>query len=135
MDDRKKSRQQLIEELGRLREVLAIVESEAGVTESQRAKAALRISEEQVRQAVRAANLGLFDHDHCTDVIHWSTEMRQMCGIGLKEAISTSMILEFYPPKTERRSQRRSGGGTIPRATVSILPTPGSFAVTARFVG
>lgn len=62
------------------------------------AEESLRVSEERLRQAVRAANLGVFEHDHRTDVIQWSTEMRQIYGIGPEEPISLATILEFYHP-------------------------------------
>ena len=63
-----------------------------------RAEEALRVSDERIRQAVRAANLGLFEHDHRMDVIQWSPEMRQVYGIGPDEPVSIPMILAFCHP-------------------------------------
>ena len=62
------------------------------------AEEVLRISEERIRQAVRAASLGVFEHDHRTDVIQWSPEMRQIYDIGAEEPVNISTILSFYDP-------------------------------------
>jgi len=42
------------------------------VAEREQAEAALKKSEEQLRQAVAVAGLGLFEDDHVNDVLHWS---------------------------------------------------------------
>jgi len=68
------------------------------ITDRKRAEEALRVNEERMRQAVRAANLGVFEHDHRTDLIQWSAEMRQIYGLGPEEPVSISTILDFYHP-------------------------------------
>lgn len=50
------------------------------ITESKRAADALRTREEQLAQAVRVARLGVFEHNHLTDKIQWSREMREITG-------------------------------------------------------
>ncbi len=50
------------------------------ITERKLTEEALRIQAEQLHQAVRAANLGFFDHDQVTDQIYWSPTMREMLG-------------------------------------------------------
>ena len=42
------------------------------ITERHLVAEALRVSEERMRQAVCASGLGIFEHDHRTDVITWS---------------------------------------------------------------
>ena len=69
------------------------------ITERKQAEAALRRSEEQLRQAVNIAGLGIFEHDHRTDAVHWSPKMRQIYGVGPEEPVTLSMIMEFYPPE------------------------------------
>ena len=71
----------------------------------------LRVSEERMRQAVRAACLGVFEHDHRTDVIQWSPEMRQIYGIGPNEPVNIPTILNFYHP-----DDRESIAAAIQRA-------------------
>ena len=68
------------------------------ITERKLAEEALRISEERIRQAVRAASLGVFEHDHRTDVIQWSPDMRQIYDIGAEEPVNISTILSFCHP-------------------------------------
>lgn len=50
------------------------------ITERKRAEDALQISEERLQQAVRAANIGIYDHDHLSDTIYWSSEQRRNYG-------------------------------------------------------
>ncbi len=55
------------------------------ITERKRAEEALRKSEERWRQAVRVSQLGIFDHDHLTDLLYWSPEQRKIHGWGADE--------------------------------------------------
>ena len=48
------------------------------VTERKRVEAALRESEERLRQAVRVSDIGIFDHDHINETLYWSPELRAM---------------------------------------------------------
>ncbi|MBX3086165.1 MAG: PAS domain S-box protein [Anaerolineae bacterium] len=43
-------------------------------------EAALQESETRLQQAVRAASIGIFDHDHLKDTIHWSVVQRNISG-------------------------------------------------------
>ena len=36
--------------------------------------------DERLRQAIRVGSIGIFDHDHNSDVIFWSLELRQFYG-------------------------------------------------------
>jgi PAS domain S-box-containing protein len=49
------------------------------VTELKRTGEALRRTEELLRQGVRIAHLGIFDHDQVTDAIYWSPEIWSIC--------------------------------------------------------
>ena len=58
----------------------------------------LQRSTERLRQGVRVAGLGLFEHDHLTDEIYYSPVLRQICGWSATEPV------------------------TLPKITASILP-------------
>jgi len=66
----------------------------ADITERKRVEAALRESEERLRQAVRVSHIGIFDHDHVTDTIHWSAAQRAIYGWGDEEPIALKAFLE-----------------------------------------
>ena len=73
------------------------------VTARHLAEQALRVSGERMRQAVCVSGLGIFEHDHRTDVITWSPELRQIYGVGPEEPVSLPMILAFYHPDDRAR--------------------------------
>jgi len=58
------------------------------ISEQKRIEAALRQSEEMLRQAVRVSDLGIFDHDHITGAIYWSPEQRAIHGLDPDEPIT-----------------------------------------------
>jgi PAS domain S-box-containing protein len=49
------------------------------LTELKSIEESLRRTEEVLKQGVRVANLGIFDHDQITDAIYWSPEIRSIC--------------------------------------------------------
>jgi PAS domain S-box-containing protein len=61
------------------------------ITRIKRAEEALRESEERLRQAVGVANIGIFDHDHRTDITYLSPEQRTIYGSS-KETLSGSIL-------------------------------------------
>lgn len=63
------------------------------ITERWEIEQALQVSEERLRQAVRAANIGIFDHDHLTDAIYWSPEQRNNYGWGADETVTLAAFL------------------------------------------
>jgi PAS domain S-box-containing protein len=50
------------------------------ITRLKAAELALRANEERFRQAVGTSKIGIFDHDHLTDVMHFSAEQREILG-------------------------------------------------------
>jgi len=50
------------------------------ITRLKAAELALRANEERFRQAVGTSKIGIFDHDHLTDVMYFSTEQREILG-------------------------------------------------------
>jgi PAS domain S-box-containing protein len=49
------------------------------LTELKRTEETLRKTEELLRQGMRVAHLGIFDHDQISDAIYWSPEIRSIC--------------------------------------------------------
>ncbi len=60
-------------------------------------------NDERLRQAIRAGNIGIFEHDHQTDVLYWSPELRRMYGWDLDEpALLPKIIGHVHPNDVER---------------------------------
>ena len=68
------------------------------VTEWKRVEEALRQTEERLRQGVRVAALGIFEHDHVTDDIYWSPEMRAICGWGPSQTVTLEGWIQGVHP-------------------------------------
>lgn len=68
------------------------------ITERKRAEEALRASEERLRQAIRASQIGIFDHDHRTDTIYWSPEQRKIHNWGADEPVTLPAFLDSVHP-------------------------------------
>jgi two-component system, cell cycle sensor histidine kinase and response regulator CckA len=59
--------------------------------------------DERLRQAIRAGNIGIFEHDHETDVLYWSPELREMYGWDLEEHCSLPKIVSHVHPEDLER--------------------------------
>lgn len=68
------------------------------VTTRKRAESELRTSEERLRQAVRVSEIGIFDHDHDTDVHYWSARQREIYGWPESEPVTIPSFLARLPP-------------------------------------
>jgi two-component system, cell cycle sensor histidine kinase and response regulator CckA len=55
-------------------------------------------NDERLRQAIRAGNIGIFEHDHETDALYWSLELRQMYGWDPDELAVLPKILGHVHP-------------------------------------
>jgi len=55
-------------------------------------------SEERLRQAVRVAELGIFEHDHRSNELYWSPKQREIFGFGPDEATSLEAFLTTVHP-------------------------------------
>jgi PAS domain S-box-containing protein len=58
------------------------------ITRLKEAEQALRESDQRLRQAVHVAHIGIFEHDHLTDTIYLSAELRDIYGLGPNEDLS-----------------------------------------------
>lgn len=73
------------------------------ITERKKTEEALRQSEERLQQAIRVANIGLFDHDHLTDTMFISSEFQNIFGWENMQTVSFPILAErIYPEDMER---------------------------------
>jgi PAS domain S-box-containing protein len=73
------------------------------ITEQKQAEESLRMSEELLKQAAHVAGLGIFDHDHLTDRIEWSSELRRALGFAPQEAVALAGWIECIHPDDRAR--------------------------------
>ncbi|MES1173034.1 MAG: PAS domain S-box protein [Myxococcales bacterium] len=60
-------------------------------------------NDERLRQAIRAGNIGIFEHDHETDGLYWSPELRRTYGWTDDEPVDLPKIVSrVHPEDTER---------------------------------
>jgi len=60
-------------------------------------------SDERLLQAVRAGGIGIFDHDHATNGIFWSPELREIYGFTSDEPVTLPMIVGACHPEDVER--------------------------------
>ncbi len=70
-----------------------------------RGERALRESEEQLRIAKEAADLGIHDHDIVSENIHWDSRIREIWGLGPDERITYGLFLEGLHPDDRAPTQ------------------------------
>jgi len=68
------------------------------VSDRRRVADDLRKSEERLCQATRVAGIGIFDHDHRTDVVFWSPRQREIYGWGADEQVTLPSFLAVLHP-------------------------------------
>jgi len=60
-------------------------------------------NDERLLQAVRAGGIGIFDHDHATDIIYWSAELREFYGLASDEVVTMPKIVaQCFPDDVPR---------------------------------
>jgi PAS domain S-box-containing protein len=73
------------------------------ITDRKNAEAALRDSEERLRQAVRVSNLGIFDHNHLTETYYWSPEERAIHGWEAERPPTLADFVAMLHPEDRER--------------------------------
>ena len=73
------------------------------ITDRKRVEAALTQNEERLRQAVRVANIGIFDHDRKADTVYWSPELRAIYGWTSGEPVPLKSYLSLIHPEDAGR--------------------------------
>ncbi|HUJ80105.1 MAG TPA: PAS domain S-box protein [Nitrospiria bacterium] len=74
-------------------------------TDQARAEEAVRLSEGRLQEAVRAADAGIFDHDHLSNTVFWSPRQRSIFGVGSEEVVTLPMFLAAVHPDDLDRIQ------------------------------
>ena len=64
---------------------------------------ALRQSEDRLQQVVRVSRIGIFDHDHVTDIIFLSPENREIVGLGPDDVQTVSRFIDSVHPEDRAR--------------------------------
>ena len=84
-------------------QVVGVLGIARDITQARRAREAQSVSEQRLAQVVRVARIGIFDHDHLTDTIHWSPEQRDIYGVAADEPITLQVFLRHvFPADLER---------------------------------
>ena len=73
------------------------------ITERKRVEAALRESETRLQQAVRVADIGIFDHDHVANTIYASPRDREINGVGPDDPMTLEGFIERIHPEDRER--------------------------------
>ncbi len=88
------------------------------VTDRRRAEEALERSEARLAQGVQVAGLGIFEHDHISDVVEFSSGKRKLLGFSDDEVVTISGIVQKVAPEDRefladmiRRAHDPSGNG------------------------
>jgi two-component system, cell cycle sensor histidine kinase and response regulator CckA len=63
----------------------------------------MRETDERLRQAIRAGNIGIFEHQHETGALYWSPELRRMYGWDEEEVATLPKILDHVHPEDVAR--------------------------------
>jgi PAS domain S-box-containing protein len=83
--------------------VIGLVGIARDATDRKRAEQAVRQSEERLRQAVRVSNIGIFDHDHVTDMVFWSPEERAIHGWNAEWGPTIAEFVAMLHPDDRER--------------------------------
>ena len=67
--------------------------------ETKKAEKDLRESEQRLRQAVRVAEIGIFDHDHLAGSVYWSPRLREIHGLEPHEPIGLELFGMLVHPE------------------------------------
>ncbi len=75
--------------------VTSVVWVMVDVTQRRQEERAVRESEERFDLAVQAAQAGIFEHDHHTDILYWSPILRDIYGVSPDEPASLQRYVEL----------------------------------------
>ena len=74
--------------------ITSLVSIGQDITARKQAEEALNLSEQRLQLAVQSAHIGIYDHDHISDTLYWSAELRDMFGIGPDEMVTIERFME-----------------------------------------
>jgi len=84
------------------------------VTERTRAELALRRSEERLRQAILIYNIGIFEHDIASGIVHCSDELREYLGLGEQQNVLYNDFLDALHPEDHEQMEQAIARGRDP---------------------
>ncbi len=73
------------------------------VTDLMRTKVELEHKEQLVQEVARLSHIGVFDHDHLSDVIYWSPEQRRIFGWTPDETVTLAKLAAAVHPVDRER--------------------------------
>jgi PAS domain S-box-containing protein len=73
------------------------------ITERKQAERAVRHSEDRLRQVAHVYDIGVFDHNHLTNQIYWSPELREYWGAGSDGPVCASTLVDSVHPDDRSR--------------------------------
>ena len=74
--------------------ITALISIGQDITARKQAEEARNLSEQRLQLAIHAANIGIYDHDHISDTLYWSPELRDMFGITSDETVTIVRFME-----------------------------------------
>ena len=105
------------------------------MTEWRRVEAALKENEEQLRLAIQATDLGLFDRDLTTNTLRWSDRSKAIFGLPPDYPITLDEFYRRLHPEDRPRVQRPSSAPWTPTATASTRPITSASGMTGPSAG
>jgi PAS domain S-box-containing protein len=73
------------------------------ITDRKKAEQALVESEERLRQVAMVYNIGVFDHDHISDTVYWSPELREYLERSPSETAGPKALRQMIHPEDLER--------------------------------
>ena len=73
------------------------------VTARKQAEEAHSLAEQRLQLAVQSARVGIYDHDHLSDTLYWSPELRNMFGFGSDDEVTIERFMECVLPEDRDR--------------------------------
>ncbi len=92
------------------------------MTEWRRVEAALKDNEEQLRLAVQATDLGLFDRDVTTNILRWSDRGKAIFGLAPDAPITLDEFYRRLHPEDRPRVREANERALIPRGMAPTRP-------------
>ena len=73
------------------------------ITDRKNTERALHENEDRLHQAVRVSEIGIFDHNHITDNLYWSPQLRKIFGWDPDEPATTQAFIDLIHPEDRER--------------------------------
>jgi diguanylate cyclase (GGDEF)-like protein/PAS domain S-box-containing protein len=73
------------------------------VTARKQAEEAHSLAEQRLQLALQSARVGIYDHDHLSDTLYWSPELRNMFGFGRDDEVTIKRFMECVLPEDRDR--------------------------------